>query len=441
MWLLRSIGVHHVSSLLLEGSDFTNGLIGIYQFDQSNQTLSFTGTTTLGIGIGSVAWCPSCTVLAAGGQDSSANSIIQLYSFDPLNPGIPEAFGSVVTLSGNSSIGSLDWCDSCTYLAAGAGSSGVSAEIFGLIQIYSFNSETGLSPIANQVNFEDLTIGPVKWCNNCSYLATIVSSHTPSGNISTLLVYSFDPEPPADLSWTVSYNSGYGYISIDWCDECNYIAAGGINQAQQGIIDIYKFDTLPTPSLSPVASMVISSSTSEVISLEWCQGCDNLAVVAVPLPSSLFPTSLLLYHFDSSKNTLTLIQSQPLSFSPFSIDWCGNCCNYFAVGGGAGTKGLIQLFKGNATCLQPPTNLTAQKIFHRFPTQVDIINQLCWSAATGAVAYNVYADAALTILLATIPAPSVCYSQHQIAPCKTVTYYVTSVDASGNHSEPAVLTI
>ena len=85
--------------------------------------------------------------------------------------------------------------------------------------------------------------------------------------------------------------------------------------------------------------------------------------------------------------------------------------------------------------------LTAQKIYHRFPTQVDIINQICWNPVAGAVAYNVYADAALTILLATITNPPLCYSQHQIAAGKTVTYYVTAVDASGNQSAPAVVTI
>ena len=104
---------------------------------------------------------------------------------------------------------------------------------------------------------------------------------------------------------------------------------------------------------------------------------------------------LQLYHFDSSTGSLTLIPTPTISFEPNSIDWCGDCCNYLAVGGQTlgvtpATSGLIQLFRGNTICLTPPTNLTAQKICHRFPTQVDIINQLCWSPVANAVAYNVY---------------------------------------------------
>jgi len=45
------------------------------------------------------------------------------------------------------------------------------------------------------------------------------------------------------------------------------------------------------------------------------------------------------------------------------------------------------------------------------------------------------------ILLATITNPPLCYSQHQICTGKSVTYYVTAVDAQGTQSEPAVVTI
>jgi len=104
------------------------------------------------------------------------------------------------------------------------------------------------------------------------------------------------------------------------------------------------------------------------------------------------------------------------------------------------------LFKGN-DCSTPPTppatpsNLTAQKIYNRFPTQVDIINKICWNSVIGAIAYNVYADARLTTMLAAITSAPLCYSQHQIAPGKTVTYYVTAVDINGYQSAPAVVTI
>jgi len=66
---------------------------------------------------------------------------------------------------------------------------------------------------------------------------------------------------------------------------------------------------------------------------------------------------------------------------------------------------------------------------------------LCWDAVSGAVSYNVYADANLSILLATITNPPLCYSQHQICNGKSVTYYITAVDTKARQSEPAVVTI
>jgi len=145
------------------------------------------------------------------------------------------------------------------------------------------------------------------------------------------------------------------------------------------------------------------------------------------------------------------VQTYPLvtyPLRPFSVsqsdlvDWCGKCC-YFAAGSNDAdfTTGLIELFKGNACLLPAPTNLHAQKLYHRFPTQIDIINTLCWDSVVGAVAYNVYADANLTILLATITNPPLCYSQHQICKGKSSTYYVTAVDANGIESKPAVVII
>jgi len=133
--------------------------------------------------------------------------------------------------------------------------------------------------------------------------------------------------------------------------------------------------------------------------------------------------------------------SSLLIFKPFSIDWCGDCC-YLAVGGAINPfigAGVIQIFKGNpCVSLPAPTNLHAQKIYQRYPTQVDIVNQLCWNPVPNAVAYNIFANG---VLLATIPAPLVCYSQHQICQGKAVTYFVTAVDTNGNQSAPAVITV
>ena len=148
-----------------------------------------------------------------------------------------------------------------------------------------------------------------------------------------------------------------------------------------------------------------------------------------------------LYHFDYAE-TLSLQQSQNSSFFAVirGVDWCTDC-DYLAAGGStAGGGDNIRLFK---SIKQPetPTNLTAQQSCHRFPTQRDIINTICWGAVTGAVLYKVYADIALSLLLTTITTEPLCYTQHQICNGKLSTYYITAVDADGFESEPASITV
>ncbi len=434
-----------VGGIIASSASAEEGIIGVYQFDQPSETLSLTGTATLGLVISTVGWCPSCTYLAAGGIDFNGTNtvgIIQLYTFDTLNPGSPEPVGSAMTLGGaGSAVLSIDWCQSCSYLAA------LAVQLFvpgpSTLQVYSLDGI--LAPVDGPTPVTDF-ISSIKWCPDCIHLL--------AAGLSALYVYTFNNllSPALVLSTSVSNNAQYN--TIDSCDNCSYIAAGGV-RSNLGIVDIYSFDSTHTPSLSLITTATIPApvnGSSSVYSLAWCQDCDNLAVAGATFDESHAETdSIYLYHFNVAAETLSLTQQYTLNFllssepSTRSLDWCGNCCD-LVVGGAIGmvptVTGIIQLFRGNPCGVLPtPTKLTAQKICHRFPTQVDIINQLCWDAVTGAVAYNVYADAALTILLATITTSPLCYSQHQITQGKTVTYYVTAVGANGSQSAPATVTI
>lgn len=413
----------------------TNGLINVYQFDQTAQTFSLTTSAAINFEPFSIAWCPTCSFLAAAGN-SSSNMLLKVFSFDTAHPGNLSSLGTATILNSGGFFAAVDWC-SCNTLAAAA----IAIDNTSAMQAYYVDSITGISTIGNPVINE--LIASLKWCNNCQYLA--------AGGVGFLGVYTLDPV--AGLLLTTSIASSNTYYSVDWCDSCNYIAAGG----QPGIVDIYRFDTTPTPSLTFVTSATLIPSPSEVDALEWCQGCDNLAVGAIINLASNPTSCVQLYHFDTETGTLSSPTTYTLNFSFSSetaggsrptkvIDWC-NTCSYLAAVGfveDSSTTGIIQLFKTipiGPSPLPAPTNLIAQKICHRFPTQVDIINQLCWNAVTGAVAYNVYADVTLTILLATIQSSPLCYSQHQICAGKLSTYYVTAVDANGNHGTPAAVTI
>jgi len=321
----------------------------------------------------------------------------------------------------------------------------------GIIQVYGFNG-TDLStigapltpPISSQIT-------SLKWCGDCHYLAAV-------NVFDYLYVYTFDGYSLTGPIISASHSLN---AAIDWCGTCSYIAAGGIDTVSGlGIVNIYEFNGTSL-SFTTSASIPAPINGSKVTSLAWCQGCDNLAAAGFIIDSGGNQTGFVkLYHFDESKKTLSLSQTYTfskdfLAFSPITVDWCGSNCCYLAAGGRAGIfpnyTGIIQLFKGNSCLLPAPSNLSAQKIYRRFPTQVDIINKICWDAVTDAVAYNVYADANLSILLATITTAPLCYSQHQICSLlrqgfggqegKSATYYVTAVDVNGTPSLPAAVTI
>lgn len=94
--------------------------------------------------------------------------------------------------------------------------------------------------------------------------------------------------------------------------------------------------------------------------------------------------------------------------------------------------------------LNSPLNFKACKRKNIFLMQTDNINLLTWSTPTtgnAPAAYNIYRNAAQTQLLATISAACpLQYCDHNRNLCLDDTYYIVSVDAAGNTSQPAIAT-
>lgn len=95
--------------------------------------------------------------------------------------------------------------------------------------------------------------------------------------------------------------------------------------------------------------------------------------------------------------------------------------------------------------IEAPLNFTGCRLENIFLTQADLINRLTWSApviGNPPVAYNLYTNSGLTHLVAQIPASGTLqYLDHNQLPGINDTYYIVAVDAFGNSSEPAVVTV
>ncbi len=111
----------------------------------------------------------------------------------------------------------------------------------------------------------------------------------------------------------------------------------------------------------------------------------------------------------------------------------------------AGDPFVIVVNTATSDPILPPATIAARKTANIFLTQTDIINVITWTAPSSGTTpanYNIYRDAALTQLIATIPATSpLIYLDHNRQPSVMYSYYIVSIDASGNVSSPISTTI
>jgi len=86
----------------------------------------------------------------------------------------------------------------------------------------------------------------------------------------------------------------------------------------------------------------------------------------------------------------------------------------------------------------------ACRSINRFLFQEDLINTVTWtvSGASKPVVYNIYRDAALTDLAATIPgAGPLQFFDHNRKPCVVYTYYLVGTNSAGTSSEPIIVPV
>jgi hypothetical protein len=95
--------------------------------------------------------------------------------------------------------------------------------------------------------------------------------------------------------------------------------------------------------------------------------------------------------------------------------------------------------------IDPPDSVSGCKAKNIFLLQIDLINNITWTAPTtgdAPVQYQIYRDEELTELVATVPANGpLQYYDHSRQPNVIYSYYIVSVDANGNVSTANSVTV
>jgi len=351
--------------------------------------------------------------------------------FLPLTNGaqVLERLDLVTTQTHGYDVFSVAWCDGCNYLAIGGNRQTPGGSE---IRVYRFDGSTLDTVTTQTYNYNDNMVHSVAWCNGCKYLATGEEQATMGE--SQIRVFSFDK---TNSTLDEVTKKTYGSVqSIALCDGCNYLAIGEFSSPQIRILSFNKTN-------STLNEVTTKTPGATVWSVAWCDGCDYLAIGG---NTGTGGYEIRVYRFNGS--TLNLVTSQTHGAIVSSVAWC-NECDYLAIGGNTVDGGSqIRIYKSifreppEPPEIQSPSNLLACQELHRFPTQGDLINVVCWNSVVNAVKYNVYTDENLTQLLFTITqneTPFFCH--HCRRPNCKDTYYIVAIDVNGNASTPTSITV
>jgi|GEM_PF-1118035 hypothetical protein len=188
-------------------------------------------------------------------------------------------------------------------------------------------------------------------------------------------------------------------------------------------------------ALGSLVHIEIDSSSTSLVSV---MGSATLAgILEIDLDPSAQP------------GAYTILTSSGITDTFDSITFTGATPNYSLSYLPTGSPTFVRFdflgYPDPAPTISEPSNLTGRQISNIFLLSRDIVNVLNWQApsdSAGIVSYNVYRDSSLTELAASIPATSpLTYADHNRSPGISYTYYVVSLDASGNMSSPASVTI
>lgn len=195
-----------------------------------------------------------------------------------------------------------------------------------------------------------------------------------------------------------------------------------------GIIDDFSFDGpflfLVSPDGNTLYVSNNNSSTVSKINIPSNRVTGSLTVGSAPANFVIGQDSIV---YVTNQNDGTVSAFSNLSFS---------VTDTLAVGNDIYGLAILPVYS--------PTSLTGCLTKNVFLTQTDYVNVLNWNPPTSGpdpIGYNIYRDAGLTDLVASLPSNTLTYQDHNRTKGQTYTYHVSAVQQNGSLSSPLSVTV
>lgn len=223
---------------------------------------------------------------------------------------------------------------------------------------------------------------------------------------------------------TSSLTAGTHVITAVYSGDVNFNSStsNSVTHIVNGVITTTTLAVSPNPAFfgQPVTLAAAVSQPTATGTVTFFDGTSPIGTV--PLINGT--ATLTINSFAIGTHVLTAVYSGDASFTGSS-------------------SAPVTLIVGSA--ILPPTHLRGVQKANRFATQTDLINVLTWKApktGNAPVEYRIYRNSELTKLVKIVPAHSKNkFKDHNRRRRVLYHYFIVSVDASGQVSEPAIVAV
>lgn len=360
-----------------------------------------------------------------------------------VSPGTGTPSGNVTFFDGANVIGTgvLNGSGVATFSTSilSVGSHSITAAYEGATN-YSGSSSPVLTQVVNQASTTtslNSSLNPSIFGQQVTFNA-VVTVNSPGTGIPTGTVSFFDG---ANLLGTGALD-GSGAASF---------STTTLDVGSHAITAVYQGDSSYIGSPSSILSQVVNQATT------------NTSLSSSPNPSvvgqSVTLTALVSSSTTVPSGSVTFFDGvNPIGSSVLDVNGVARISiNSLSIGSHAiqavysgnaqftGSSSAILIQSVTVPTLYPPTDFKGVQIRVKFLNETDYVNILTWKAPIGGdlpVSYRIYRDASLTDLVTIqLASQPLKYEDHQRKKNKIYTYYIVSIDTSGNVSQPVSLIV